>query len=323
MPGLPIEVVIKMLKDYIKKYRSPFPVPAETYYKWAEGLGIAKGGKTVLYTGGLYQLVPYIEKVVGRLEGLEKRRGSGILLKMGRTLSKFVNLTDLVTRVPESKLEKYYNVLRDITFLLKASGAEFGYLYEDDMYSGALLYELGLEDEFKEHAVTVYEKFKKLGVRKLITVDPHTTHIVRSIYPQFIEGFNIEVESYLEILYERGIEPSMLIHRSVVLHDSCLYCRYENVIKQPRELLKMAGVKLLEPDRSGRLTYCCGGPIEVLSPSLSKRIARERVEELSSISSEIVACCPICMANLSRASDGEVSIEDISAYLSQAYRRER
>ena len=53
--------------------------------------------------------------------------------------------------------------------------------------------------------------FKKNGVEKIITVDPHTTHTLRTVFPEFVKGFDIEVKSYLEVLAESGMEPTTQI----------------------------------------------------------------------------------------------------------------
>ncbi len=106
---------------------------------------------------------------------------------------------------PEEQ-EAYNEPLRNIARLLKAAGIKFGYLYQKDLYSGALVYDEGLDDAFVRHARLVYGILKANHVKQLITVDPHTTNILRSVYPKVIKGFNIQVKSYLEVLAERKLD---------------------------------------------------------------------------------------------------------------------
>ncbi len=105
----------------------------------------------------------------------------------------------------------------------------------------------------------------------------------------------------------------------MALHDSCVYARYEGVIEPPRKLLAAGGVTLAQPELSGALTFCCGGPLETLFPGKSSEIARKRVDQLSACSPKIVTACPLCLANLSRAAPAGVEVRDISEYLSKAF----
>jgi len=40
------------------------PLSTKVATKWTEGLDLPRGGETVLYTGMMYQLIPYIEGLV-------------------------------------------------------------------------------------------------------------------------------------------------------------------------------------------------------------------------------------------------------------------
>jgi len=159
------------------------------------------------------------------------------------------------------------------------------------------------------------------GVRKVITIDPHTTDMLRSVYPKIIDGYDIEVVSYLEVLAERNPDIVNRLDTDVVIHDSCVYARYEDVIDQPRQLLEQAGARLHEPELSGKLTHCCGGPIESLKPAKAHEIAANRVEQLAACEKNVVTMCPICMVNLTNAASDSIDIKDISEYLTEAYGR--
>jgi Fe-S oxidoreductase len=121
------------------------------------------------------------------------------------------------------------------------------------------------------------------------------------------------VKSYLEVLHERNYKPKRK-GGEWVIHDPCLYARGLGIISQPRQLLSHAGYTILEPKRSGKMTYCCGGPIESISPRLSRRIAEMRFRELKETGRRIVTLCPICYANLSRVAEN-AEIMDIAVLL--------
>jgi Fe-S oxidoreductase len=203
--------------------------------------------------------------------------------------------------------------------LLKTAGVEFGYLYEQDLYSGALLFDEGIDDVFAEQAHRVYRAFQDTSVKRIITIDPHTTNMLRSVYPKIIDGFNIEVKSYLELLAEIDFNSKKPLDLDIVIHDSCVYARHEAVIDEPRHLLKSAGVIIHEPELSGKLTHCCGGPLESLFPGKAHAIGVKRVEQLASCGTQVATMCPICLANLKRAAGATLEVKDISEYLVDIY----
>jgi Fe-S oxidoreductase len=172
---------------------------------------------------------------------------------------------------------------------------------------------------FVAHAQYVYRNLRENGVKRVITVDPHTTNMLRTIYPKVVPGFDIEVRSYLEVLAEHPPAPVRKLDRTATIHDSCVYARSEGVVEQPRRLLAGGGVTLVEPELSGRLTFCCGGPLETLFPGKSADIARQRIEQLRSVDHRVVTACPLCLANLSRVAPADMKIQDISEYLAEAY----
>ena len=239
---------------------------------------------------------------------------------MGRLVNKLFNVSAFMA-IPDTREKKHYNrLLRNIALLLQKANVDFGYLYAEEMYSGALAHDEGAQNTFKRHAEKVFSMFKRNAVKRVITVDPHTTNMLRSVYPDYIEGYDLEVKSYLEVLAKRDISPSKISGSQVILHDSCVYARYENTIKEPRALLKKAGITVKEPELSGKMTFCCGGPVESLFPSKAHAIAEKRIQQLADGDTDIVTMCPICLVNLKHEAEKKsLNVKDISEYLVSAY----
>jgi Fe-S oxidoreductase len=234
-------------------------------------------------------------------------------------MNRLVNLTPFLARSNPRERRAYNERLRAIATLLRNAGVAFGYLYEDDLYTGALAYDEGLDRVFASHAAIVYRTLKENGVKRVITVDPHTTNMLRTIYPKLLPGYDIEVRSYLEVLFEQKPKAVRSLGAKATIHDSCLYARSEGVLEPPRHLLAEGGVTLVEPELSGTLTFCCGGPLETLFPGKSTEIAKRRIAQLSAASPKVITACPLCLANLSRAAPAGVEVRDISDYLAEAY----
>jgi len=84
---------------------------------------------------------------------------------------------------------------------------------------------------------------------------------MRSVAPKYVDGYDLDVETYLEFLERRGVALKSSVGEAVI-HDPCFYARFEGVIEEPRSLAARSGLRLLEPPRARRMTYCCGGPVE-------------------------------------------------------------
>jgi len=267
----------------------------------------------------MYQLIPVIDTMSKQMAFFENSWITKFF-GLGRLANKFVNLSFFMGLLtPADQKTAYDKMLQDIAGLLKKAGVSFGYLYEEEMYSGALIYDEGIDAAFTAHANRVAEMFKRNGVKKIITVDPHTTNMLREVYPKVVHGFDCEVKSYLEVLAEKLPEAKVKSDQTVVIHDSCVYARYENVIEEPRTLLSGCGITVREPDDSRKATHCCGGPIEALFPAEAHRVARERLAQLTGEGDHIVTMCPICLVNLRKANNkNEVTISDMSAVLADA-----
>ncbi len=130
----------------------------------------------------------------------------------------------------------------------------------------------------------------------------------------------MEVVSYLEVLAEKDLPGADgAAGKTMTIHDSCVYARYEDVVDQPRQLLGKIGVTLHEPEMAGKMTHCCGGPIESLMPSKAHEIATKRAEQLAATEPSVAVMCPICMVNLTGAAKGgDAHYVDIANVLADA-----
>jgi Fe-S oxidoreductase len=328
--ALPTRDVVGILADNLRIRGSVLPIPARAATGWARELDLPRGGETVLYTGLMYQLIPYIERLVA-LEQLLGDTPLARLAGLGRRINRVINGVAIVARPSARERAEYERVPANVARLLRAAGVEFGYLYEDDLYAGALAHDLGADEAVAAHAQRVAAMLRRHDVRVVITIDPHTTNMLRSVYPRLVPGFDVRVRSYLEVVADQGLTFSPPAERSAVIHDPCVYARYEDVVEPPRQLLAAAGVDVREPESTGALTWCCGGPAEALYPAKAAAVAATRVAQLAEIGCDCVTMCPICLVNLRKAADGVATgdgapaapmrFRDISEYLVEAIGR--
>ena len=312
MRGLRLSALLKFMTYYTTLTGYPVPAPPGFASAWSRGLkvGVGRPSTRLLFTGALYQLMPYINATVRLLEIAEERGLSDVLDVMAELAKLRPAAVWGLVRPDPNEVEESNLILRSIVELLSSSGVEFYYDPRvSDMYSGALLLDLGLRDPLIEHARNVVKAIESTGAEEVIVVDPHTAITLRA-YRKYL-GLDVEVRSYLELVRPRSGVAGI----NVTVHDSCIYARDLDLWKRVRELLTSAGTKVREARRHGASTSCCGGPVESLSPALAARVARARLQELTKASGNVVTACPVCLANLRRASDGGARIIDIALLL--------
>lgn len=281
--------------------RTGYPVPAPKGFAsaWSKDLELPRGpSRRLLFTGALYQLTPYIPSLVELLRLIEyPTNSSWALLRVARDLSRTIDLSSVPLLRPDGELLRWSNaVLRTAVRLLLRAGVDFMYVPEvSDLYSGAILRDYGLVEAFRKHAKAVLDAVRSTGAEEVIVLDPHTQDTVTNGFREAL-GEGLRAVNYMDL-----VKPAGAGHGTAVVHDSCVYARRLGIIDRPRELLRLAGYNVVEPRRSREWTYCCGGPLEALLPSLSSAIADARAKELASLGDRVVTFCPICYLNLRRA----------------------
>ncbi|MEW6658320.1 MAG: (Fe-S)-binding protein [Thermodesulfobacteriota bacterium] len=300
--------IIGLLAANVRKTRNPFGVPNSRFNAWwREASGFTRRpGDALLFTGLMYQAIPYIEATTRYLERLEGSRGADYL-RFARFLPGALLGRGLSALISTAEKKKFDGILHNICRILKKSGVDFFYHPEMDFYSGILLYDLGDQEGFVEHAKFVARTLKLHGVQKIITVDPHTTYALKELYPKYI-GETLEVQPYFTLL-RCGASRSNGQPR-VAIHDPCFYGRYLELSDGPRQILKSLGLEYVEVRNCREFTSCCGGPAESVSPALNREILERRAAELKAAAAPVVTFCPICLANLLKTG---LPVEDLAS----------
>ncbi|SLM28050.1 conserved hypothetical protein [Desulfamplus magnetovallimortis] len=300
--------IIEVLANNVKQTRSPFGIPKFLVNKWWQKADLQTSGEYMLFTGLMYQFTPFIDRSTHYLEMFEDTPWADYL-KYARYVPGYLSGLGLAVITPFSEKRKAGQALVDIATLLKKSKVDFGYDPSIDNYSGILLYDMGDQEGFVRHAKFVAKKLKQKGIKKIITVDPHTTYALKVLFPKYA-GAHFEVKPWFEMMRLSSGKCNM----TVTIHDPCFYGRYLNVSDAPRKVLSGLGIQSSKIRNSGEFTSCCGGPAESISPALSKTIMEKRVEELKEPGNPIVALCPICLGNLKKSG---ANVEDFSALVAR------
>lgn len=291
-----------LITNPIMKYDNPLGLKKECN-SWTEGMDLPSSGEFLLFTGSLYQLMPYSSKLVSITSKIGEG-GSGKLASLGSKLPSVVRVSKLLyDHDTNSRMQK---ILKEIVLLLQISKVSYYHDEELDVYPGTYLYELGFEESFKEYAMKLAEKFKKRKVKKIITIDPHTYDLLKNVYPKYT-NFKVEVVYYLDLI-NADFKKNEL---KTTFHDPCHLSRHSDYYSTPRKLIAKI-TENIEPKNSKTRTLCCGGPDELEFPGIAKRVAERRYNELKRTNAGIIlTSCPVCLMNLREGDE----VLDIAEFL--------
>lgn len=178
---------------------------------------------------------------------------------------------------------------------------KFGYevvLPKGETCCGAPLRALGLEQEAEELAKKNYHVLSRLKVDAILSPCPTCTMHLRTEYPKTI-GKGLERAMDISTFFEDKLKPLDKIYKTSYYHDPCHLYYGLGVKKEPREIIKKAGLDLAGSQEPG----CCGfGGLYCLSfketsSSLLKKKADRIVESNADM---VITSCPGCILQLGR-----------------------
>ena len=161
-------------------------------------------------------------------------------------------------------------------------------------------------DESRIYGLQLNDKFKNLGVEKLITFCPGCDAMIRGVYPSIMDNFAVEGQTIIDYLIERyhksELDIKNKIHKRITFQDPCPWRNLdEKIYNGPREFLEIIGAEVVEMKHNKEHSLCCGAPLSIGNPSLAANIAKERVSEAGEVSAEIIThICTGCLTTLSK-----------------------
>ena len=210
--------------------------------------------------------------------------------------------------------ERGKKIARAVGNLLVKAGVSIGILGDKENCDGNEVRTLGEAGLFQFLAEKNIALFRDLGVKKIITLDPHAFNAFKKDYPALDGEFQVyHYTQVLAPLIQSGKIPLKELNDKITYHDPCYLGRHNGEYNAPRKILKaIPGIELVEMDRSRENAFCCGGGggnffTDILgggedSPS------RIRVREALDTGAGIIAvACPQCAKML----DDAVKIEQL------------
>jgi Fe-S oxidoreductase len=210
-------------------------------------------------------------------------------------------------------------IARSVARLLQQAGVNFGVLAGNFRSDGNDVRALGESALFEDLAAHNIKEMNRQGVKKIITLSPHSLNIIKNDYPTL--GGSYPVFHYTQVL---AFAMKNLKFKTdcpeirVAFHDPCYLGRHNADYESGRMMLRTTpGVKLVEMDRNRKNALCCGGGggnffTDLLSGG-DDTSARVRVREAADSGVTVLAvACPICAVMLEDAVKAETLDEVIA-----------
>ena len=191
----------------------------------------------------------------------------------------------------------------------------------------------GFKDEAREMARHNIDLLLELNIDVIVT-DCATCGSSLKEYPHWLANdpeyaerakqFASKVRDISEFLVEIGIRtPEGKVDARVTYHDPCHLCRAQSIREQPREMLRAAGVELVEMEGADT---CCGsaGTQLITHYHTSVGVLESKMDGVADTEAEVIASgCPGCQMQLSlgvKRRGLKARVVHPSQILAQAYR---
>ena len=183
--------------------------------------------------------------------------------------------------------------------ILQRAGVKFGILGERESSTGECVRRAGNEILFQQLAQTLVETLNGLGVRRIVTCDPHAYNTLRNEYPEF--GGHYEVVHHTQLiaqLIEQARLPVAPAFERVIYHEPCYLARHNGEYEAPRAVLsRVIRDQPLEFPLHREKAMCCGagGARMWMEERIGKRINVTRLEQgLPQEPAVVATACPYC-----------------------------
>lgn len=224
--------------------------------------------------------------------------------------------------------EKGQRAARALGELLLAADVSFGILGSAEECDGNEIRILGESRIFQVLKDKNTELFGKAGVKKIITLSPHSYNVFRNEYSGRFEVFHY-TKILGDLIEEGRLNLSSKLNMRLTYHDPCFLGRHAGEYEAPRGILKaIPGVELIEMERNRENSFCCGGGSGNFYTDFfgggESSPSRIRVREAYKTGANILAvACPTCAVMLSEAIKDEgieekLMVKDISEIVKES-----
>jgi len=291
-----IPKAVLLLRDTLLKTMHPFGLELSHCGGWCVG----KPEETIVYSGCLYVAMEIVFQKHNFLKYVTENPTKNLIISLSKVIQ---SIKPVYSALIKTKGGRISDIPRKALEIINRIGINAGCLSEEP-YAGMLLYDFGFLNDLSVYVKKVYDYLKSKGVKRIITIDPHTYDLLAHVYPQYIEDYDLEILNFIDVVLEaikNGKIELRTENLNVTYHDPCNYSKskWRRLIDEPREIIKSANnVNLIEPFNTRNFATCCGGPIETFFMGLAREIAKKRLSQLvETRADQIIVSCPVCLTS--------------------------
>jgi len=224
-------------------------------------------------------------------------------------------------------------VARATATVLHSAGVSFAVLGNDETCTGDSAKRAGNDYLYFELALGNIETLNSVGAdkKRIVANCPHCFHTLATEYPDL--GGDFRVMHHTQMIAELIGKGRLTLKNGnmleqVTYHDPCYLGRHNGEYEAPRDALAKAGMTLLEMDRSGSNSFCCGaGGAQMWKEEEpgKQAVSVNRFDEARDTGAQTLATgCPFCARMLVDANTeaGDVmAVKDVAQILVEAIER--
>ena len=212
--------------------------------------------------------------------------------------------------------------------ILQHAGVRFGILGDTETSTGECVRRAGNEMLFQQLATALVAKLNGLGVKRIVTCDPHAFNTLKNEYPAF--GGRWEVVHHTQLIARLVADGRIRLapsYERLIYHEPCYLGRHNGEFEAPRAIIReLAKDAPLEFELHREKAMCCGagGARMWMEEKIGTRINVARVEQALPLRPRIIATgCPYCAIMMADGvsavgKDQEVATRDIAELVAQA-----
>ncbi len=280
---------LKAVFDAYESQSNPWGFPADTRADWAKGLG-----------------VPEVESAA-QMEDLDW------LFYVGSA---------------ESFDLRCQKIAKAFASILTRAGVRFGILGDAETSTGECVRRAGNEMLFQQLAAALVAKLNELGVKRIVTCDPHAFNTLRNEYPAF--GGRWEVVHHTQLIARLVADGRIRLKPSferVIYHEPCYLGRHNGEFDAPRAVIRrLVSDEPLEFELRREKAMCCGagGARMWMEETIGTRINVTRVEQALPQRPRVIATgCPYCAIMIADGvgalrSEQDIATRDIAELVAAA-----
>jgi Fe-S oxidoreductase len=207
--------------------------------------------------------------------------------------------------------------------ILAAAGVSWGVL-QTEPCCGAPLRDMGDAGAFGRRAEENIEILNGTGAERILVPCPHCAATLTNDYPDVgdLEPEIVSLPRLLaELLGEKRLNPTGSRPMKITFHDPCRLSRFLEETDESRNVLRaIPGIEVLEMDRHGKSTWCCGSGAWAshIVPELSAFTAGERRAEAQATGADLlVTACSFCTDMLQGNARGKPAVIHLADLVAQ------